>query len=260
MVAVLGGAANSLSYINPYDGKISMSSMILQLTGSREDLVLGATVVQLWGFSMRMLPVFIISSVIGIRLYRHFCTASVYVFSRYPRRFRWCMSEAFGMLAASMMFECSYLFSAIVTAVLSFEVVFDKAGFILTAYYVIIYTVWLYCAAMLMGLAATYMGSDAAYIVTIGSQLFMIAMFGLTETERGRKTVMLNPMSHLVFGWQSSEVGVVSAAVGDHVSGNSYGISFGMTYLLFAAAAVAVTYTVGKNIERRDLFYFEAEA
>ena len=32
-----------------------------------------------------------------------------------------------------------------------------------------------------------------------------------------------------------------------------------MTYLLFAAAAVAVTYTVGKNIERRDLFYFEAE-
>ena len=123
VIAVLGGAANSLSYINTYEKTITLSSMILQITGSRGDFVLDANILQLWGFFMRMLPMFIMSAVIGIRLYRHFCTASVYVFSRYPRRFRWCMSEAFAMLAASMMFEGSYLFSAIVTAVLRFEVV-----------------------------------------------------------------------------------------------------------------------------------------
>ena len=258
-IAISGGIINSMTYINPYEGSIFLSSLVLQLSGSRGDLVLETGISELLGFSMRMLPMFIVSVVIGIQLYSHFCTASVYVFSRYPDRFRWYMSEAFIMLFTSLIFEVLCLLSSVVVTEVRYEVIIDKEGFIISAYHILIFSLWLYCSALLMGIIATYTGSDTAYISIIGVQLFMIAMLSLTNTDFGLENVRYNPASRLVLGWYSSEINSISAIVGDHVTGRDYGISFKSTFIIFIVIVLAITYIVERNIERRDLYYFEAE-
>ena len=83
LLAVMAGIFLSISYVNPYEGKIFLSELVLQLSGSRGEFVLNyKNALELVEVAMRLLPCVIMEVFLGIALYWHFCTASVYVFSR----------------------------------------------------------------------------------------------------------------------------------------------------------------------------------
>ena len=88
-VGAVLGAWLSVTYICPSDGRITLTQAILQLSGSRGIFALGTSFTELLGFSLRLIPILAFQALAGIRLYRHYCVASVYVFSRIPRRTSW---------------------------------------------------------------------------------------------------------------------------------------------------------------------------
>ncbi|MDE6635998.1 MAG: hypothetical protein K2K09_05255, partial [Lachnospiraceae bacterium] len=75
LAAVLGGMYLSVMYINPDSGTITLSELILLLTGSGVKFVLGFSYLELAVFAMRLFPAFIFVMYAGIMLYRNFCTA-----------------------------------------------------------------------------------------------------------------------------------------------------------------------------------------
>ena len=83
-VGAVLGAWLSVTYICPSDGRITLTQAILQLSGSRGIFALGTSFTELLGFSLRLIPILAFQALAGIRLYRHYCVASVYVFSRIP--------------------------------------------------------------------------------------------------------------------------------------------------------------------------------
>ena len=93
LLGLLFGAAAALAFVNPYSGAISLSELTLQLSGSRGEFQLGFGVVELVELTLRWVPMFVFEMYLGAELYRFFCTASVYIFSRTPRRLSWYAKE-----------------------------------------------------------------------------------------------------------------------------------------------------------------------
>lgn len=223
LMAFLSGIFLGFVYVNPYSGEILLSELTLQLSGSRGEFALGFSVAELISFSMRLLPLYIFELYFGIELYRHFCTASIYVFSRYQKRVRWYLTEAAFMAVNVVLFQALLLMTVIGTTLLRFRLQVDMAGIILLLYHFFIYSIWLYTITLTVNLVAVLIGSSASYSVVVGIQMVLTALLGLGDTlvkilnvpEHYKEIFLkLNPVSHLVVGWHKSGIGFVDKTLG----------------------------------------------
>lgn len=254
-IAVFGGILLALSYINPYENSIPLSRLILQLSGSRADLMLGRSFPELLGLSIRMIPVFISSIVIGIELFRHFCTASVYIFSRNTKRLRWFCSEILFMLLLSILFNTFLVLSAIGVTCIRYVVLFDAPGMILCIYHILIYSMWLFITALLLAVVAIYIGSDMSYIIIVGSQVFMIGLLGIANISNNSQYISLNPAAHLVLGWHSSYIESISEVIGNVCTN----LSFGLSFSALLVSSLVITVITGYLILHYDILTINAE-
>lgn len=218
LTAAAGGVYLSVMYVNPYGGVITLSEMILQLSGSRGIFALGFSLPELASFAMCLFPAFIFELYAGIMLYRHFCTASIYIFSRYPHRVKWYLSEACRLGGAVCIFHMLLLTAAILTAVARHTLQIDSAGIVLTAYHFLIHSLWVYIMALLINLLAIFWGSGTAFAAVISAQLGCIALLSLMDllvrysgSRLSYENILIwNPAAHLVLGWHGSKAETVS--------------------------------------------------
>ncbi len=218
VIAVIGGVYLSVMYVNPYNGVIALSEMTLQLSGSRGRFALGFSFTELAAFLMRLFPQFIFELYAGIMLYRHFCTASVYVFSRYPHRVKWYIREATHLGGAVYIFQLILLAVTIFTTVSRYELQIDSAGIALTTYHFFIHSLWIYAMTLSVNLLAVYFGSSTAYSFVISVQLVCTVLLNLMDWlvryYEGKlfyeNVIKWNPIAHLVLSWHSSDMENVS--------------------------------------------------
>ena len=204
--AIFCGIFLSFSFVNPYGGQISLSELILQLSGSRGEFPLGLSLAELVSFSMRMIPSYIFEAYWGTELYRQFCTASVYVFSRHPNRLRWYFKEIFSIINLVFFFQIVLILSAIVTTIFRYDVQIDNSGAVLFVYHIMIHSAWIYCMTLCANLIAIYVGSSSAFLIVVGIQTILITLLNLIESELHSISIALNPISCLVLGWQTSSI------------------------------------------------------
>ena len=69
LIGILSGICISLGFIRPFDGVITLSELVLQLSGSRGELSMSCNLVELIGFMLRMMPNYIMILVFGNKLY-----------------------------------------------------------------------------------------------------------------------------------------------------------------------------------------------
>lgn len=214
LIAVVSGVYLSVMYINPHGGIVSLSEMILQLSGSRGSFVLGFSYSELASFVMRLFPEFIFELYAGIMLYCHFCTASIYIFSRYPHRVRWYIGEVSHLGVAVCIFNMLLLAVTILTTASRYGLQIDSAGMVLMAYHFLIHSLWIYAMTLIINLLAIYFGSSAAYTLVISVQLICIALLNFMDFLVKRydgnisydNVIKWNPIAHLVLGWHSSHM------------------------------------------------------
>jgi hypothetical protein len=211
LIAIASGIYLSVMYVNPYGGVALLSETVLQLSGSRGSFVLGFSYSELAAFGMRLFPGFIFELYAGIMLYRHFCTASIYVFSRYPHRVKWYMKEAGRLGGAVCIFHALLLATTLLTTALRYEWQIDHTGVVLLVYHFLIHSLWVYTMTILVNLLAIHFGSSTAYALVISAQLVCIVLLNvmdvLVERYDGRLSyegiILWNPLAHLVLGWHN---------------------------------------------------------
>lgn len=211
LLAATTGCLVSLKFINPYGGAAGLSEVLMQLSGSRGSFELELHAQALLGFSMRLFPVFLCCAYTGIQMYRYYCRASIYIFSRISRRTGWFLKEFLILLGSAALFEAIFLASAVLTASVRFQVAVSREGIILFLWHFIVYTLWITAMSCLVTVLAVRLGSAAAYTVTAGLQfLFIAAMSPLNriidDAVRTGRILAWNPMARLVAGWQSSRL------------------------------------------------------
>lgn len=253
--AVAGGVYLALLYVNPFDGTISLSELVLQLSGSRGSFALGFFYPELVLFAMKLFPAFVFEAYAGILLYRHFCTAATYVFSRYPHRGRWYAGEACRLGVTAGVFQALLLAAVIVITASRYKLQADAAGLMLAAYHFLIHSLWVYIMALTVNLAAVYLGSSTAYGLVIGGQMICIILLNVTDVLVRRfqavlsygKILAWNPIARLVLGWHGSEEGLLQQDLSTSL----------LVFLLLGAAITAVSAVM---IKKHDFLAADAEA
>jgi len=211
IAGILSGGILSIVFINPYDGRILVSEAILQLSGSSGAFPLTPAFKDLISFTIRMLPDYMFELYIGIELYRHFCTASVYVFSRTPNRSRWYIREVLEVAVAVFGYQIIKIFAAMSVTFLRYQIEPDHFGFFLLVFHIIVYSLWVFNVSLLINLISIKYGSNNAFIWIVGIQIFMTALLELVQIFESNLTLTkiflnVNPIAHLVVGWHTGTI------------------------------------------------------
>lgn len=267
LTSLLSGIYLSVIYINPYHETILLSEAILQLSGSRGNLPLGLSYNKLLSFAMRLFPSFIFELYVGIMLYQHFCTASVYVFSRYSHRVKWYVKEALHVWGMACIFYTLVLAATVLTAVFRYEVQIDQAGILLAVYHFCIYSLWTYSITLAINLISLYIGSSNAYMWVTSIQLIGIALLNLIEwfSQRSggiasyKSFLVWNPFAHLVLGWHSSNTATLRKVLTSESMTLPINMNLNASLILFLLLGIVVTTVGAFIIKNHDLLVSNSE-
>lgn len=251
LIAVIAGIFLSVSYVNPYEGNILLSELVLQLSGSRAEFVLNySNAMELVELAMRLMPGAIMEAFLGIALYRHFCTASVYVFSRCMDRGKWYWKEMLSVGMGVFIFQGIVMAVVIITASFRYQVEVDVPGVYLLVYHFVIYTLWSYSMVVLMNLIALRFGSSLSFTAVMTMQSILIVLLGA-----GRVMMRINPAARLVLGWQKSFVPGV-----DGIQTSAYANFYlEESLLVLAVINIVILITGAVIVKRYDLLISDSE-
>lgn len=202
--------------------------------------------------------------VYGTYIYRRFCTASVYYFSRMNNRVRWFIKESIKLYLACII----YLFIIALLCCLSgssFSGLWsDKSTLIIFCYHICVQSLWLLATTLLVNVLSILFGSSISFSIIYFIQVAFLSLFAIFEKyfrfeqgNIGRKTLILksNPISHLVLKWHSSSMREINQKI------NYLHIDFDlwesiMFYLIMSAIVIIFGSFV---VKKQELIYLNRE-
>ncbi len=251
---LLGGAVSgvllSLVCVNPIGGSISLTEAVMQFSGARGPFPLNFVMVDLLNFMIDLLPSFLFEMAAGIALYQHFCTASIYVFSRTPKRIRWYAKELSAIAGMSLLFQAVLLAAAFLVTAFRYEIQLTQKGAELLLGHFVIYSLWIFSMAVLINLLALFFGSSSAFIAVYSIQICLILSFWFChffqdDIALTSRILRANPASRLVMGW-----------MGRSEYGN---LSIPGSILLMGLIALGVSLAGGWIVKRKELLISNIE-
>ena len=258
-LGISAGLFVGLLFVNPNEGKILFSELVLQLSGSSGKFPLGCSVTELTGFAMRLVPAFVGECCFGICFYKRFCTASVYVFSRCVQKRRWYRLEIGHIICRVAVFQGSILAGAILSVVLRFPIVMDNM--VIAVFYWLSWIIWTGTMILAMNLTAVYVGSSFAFAGIITLQILFLALMGTgystTASGEGILRIMMvcNPIARLVTGWHNG----YGTALGRVIPANDFMFSPCHTIIMFSVIFAAVSFAGEWLIMNRDILVTNME-
>lgn len=261
LLGVLSGVYMAIAFVNPWQGSITLAELVLQLSGSRGEFPLGCSPSELMEYMLRMVPGYVAIMILGKNLYAHFCTASIYVFSRCENRLKWYRHAVFSLLEEVCLFEVLYTGTVIAVTLLRYRITFSAGGFMLLAYHILIYIMWRYAWILLMNLCAMKAGSSIAYAVVMGFQAICVAGLGIVHMLELKAAaartveawVYLNPIAHTIIGWHGSSV------LAEELAGSRYSMNLWISAAVLVLFCAAVLFCGGILVQRHDLLVEDIE-
>ncbi len=255
------GSLLAFSYINPYNGQISLSELVLQLSGSRGGFPLEiSSLSELLSFNSKLLPSFLFEMYIGTNLYRHFCTASVYIFSRTPNRIAWYTKECIVIAYFTFMYQLVIVVSSVIVTCCRYNVIWAVSGMGILVIHIVIYSLWSLSMTLLVNMLAILLGSGNSFMLIIIAQFIFITCIGLLNLLKSNGTIFsvalnINPIAHLIIGWQYSEIGWLDETI--HAPWNLMSLLGTIFYL--TAITVLILVGGGYYVHKCDLIISDLE-
>lgn len=245
--AVFFGLWLSWSYINPYEGSIHLNVLVCQLSGARGTFPMGINLTELLELTLRLLPSLMFQALAGISLYRHTCTASVYVFSRMPNRLKWYAKECGILALQTLLYQALALATAVGVAAVRYTITDISQGLPVLLTHLTLWSLWTFTFTLGVNLLAIYVGSSAAFAALAGIQVACIgALIALDplmdQPALAQKLLRANPVSCLVLNWHSSLF-----------PWSNFTLSVGDSLAFLLQAAVVVAVVGGVLVRRHDL-------
>ena len=246
--ALVFGVWLSVSYINPYGGATTLSSLVEQFSGARGDFPLGPNMSELLSFTLRLLPFLVFQALAGISFYRHYCTASVYIFSRMPDRLRWYARECALLALETLLYQALVLAAAIGVSAARWTVTDVAHGLPVLLCHLLIWSLWTFAFTLGVNLLAIFVGSSTAFAALAAVQMVCIsALIVLNRLEDNPALAQLvkrvNPITCLILSWQTSRFALLG--------GGGIYLEDSLALVLILAAVVAVL--GGYLVARHDL-------
>lgn len=227
-VALLGGILTSIAYVVSPTEKILLSELVLCLSGREPS----TSVLDLLSLSTQYLPLYVFCAIVGTSVYQHFCTASVYVFSRQSRRLSWYISELRHLAISVICFQLVFAGTVIFATSYRFEIEYNQSGLLLLGYHLLIQSFWSCALALIINIISIFWGSDLGLTLGIGFNMVLITLLSVPPL------IEANPISRHILGWHSSKNEILDSIL-DNVE-VSLDINTSVIYMFAFCAAMTV--------------------
>ena len=94
-------------------------------------------------FSFEYIPIFVFQILFATNIYKHFCSASIYFFSRNANRIKWYLKEVTNIYLNSIIFLTVICISEILFIYMFTTIKIDDGAVIIAIYYIAIYSIYL---------------------------------------------------------------------------------------------------------------------
>ena len=129
----------------------------------------------------RFLPLLLFQIFYGTMIYRHFCTASIYYFSRKTKRVRWFLPECGILFLYALAYSAVLLFSGIGIVAAFGKLRWDPGFLPLMVYYLLIYSLFLFFTTLAINLLSILVTGSAAFIIVEAVNLICIAVYSVLD-------------------------------------------------------------------------------
>jgi len=255
----------AFAYVNPYECEISLSELVLQLSGARGNFTFFPSFTALISLMIRLIPQFLFELYAGIELYRHFCTASIYVFSRTPQRLNWYWKEIMYLFVHSLLYQLILLITVIGTTAVRYRLYVDLAGFAAVGFHIAFNLLWVYSMTLLINLIAIKLGSSAAFMWVCSTQMFLIAMLHWIQALEdnlflAKIDLCCNPVSRLIIGWQFGRINSGTDTLDILLTSIGFVYSPGSSFLFLLLLGIVIVIIGALIVSRHDFLLSDSEA
>lgn len=250
LLGILCGILNCSYLWISNDNSISLSGMI-NLFGFNDFYINAGYLILLfrWYF-----PIILFQIIWGTYIYRHFCSASVYYFSRCNNRVKWFLKEIVYLYIYAILYLLSSLVISALVILFCGNLTLDSSAFLLALYYLILHSLWLFIITVLINVLSITIGSVAGFSIVAAIQALGVAIFIILDDlniftyeltspdeienlELQSKIIKFDPISHIVLKYHNSGNSKLNSVI------NKYGFDFSLNesvLTLFIAALIVL--------------------
>lgn len=236
--------------------ELSLFAVVNKLSFS--EFIINTSYVQM--FLIWYFPLILFQILWGTYIYKHFCTASVYYFSRLQKRCGWYLAEAGKLYLLTFLYLTVLVISTCAAASIRDRFVIGAVDLVFLLYYLVYQSLWLFTMTLLINLISIKTGSSNGFLAVAGTQFAFVAYFVALENvlnfrepivplEMRVLLIKLNPLSHLILKWHSSDIEELEQYI------NSFQIEFPMWQSLVGMQVFSlVVLTAGIRVIKKQEF------
>lgn len=206
-------------------------------------------------FTFQYMPLFVFQIFFATYIYKHFCSASVYYFSRNINRMKWFLKEAAKIYAQAVIYLFAMCVSQIIVISLFSTITIGSSAIIMTLYYIFIYSLYLLATTLAINVVSIMFSSNIGFITVQSIILLSISVFFVLgnyikdDMLTGKIILLLksNIIANLIFSIHSSRIGKINNLI--NIKGIDFDLNYSILYYLLICSVVIILgcYVVEKH-------------
>lgn len=217
IIAIICGIMGTIKYATFLD-KVSVSEIIgyFAFEGIYPALTFLSDLTQ------RFIPLIFFQIFLGTYIYRHFCTASIYYFSRNTRRLSWYTKELIAMSVLCITYIVIIQITAVLSGMVVTKVIVDKRAISECIYYTITHSLYLFMTTLLINIISIISGNLIGFVSVEIVNMFCMVTYCITENifsksgqlaTLGAMIIRLNPFRYICFGYNQQSVDYIKCMI-----------------------------------------------
>ena len=174
IVPLILGAVNFVLYVSALP-EISTTQILLDTAFQKASMMPNA----LPELLKRYLPLLLFQIFYGTMIYRHFCTASVYYFSRKTKRVQWFLPECGMLFGYAVAYSAVLLFSGIGIIAAFGKLRWDPGFVPLLIYYLVTCSLFLFFTTLAINVLSILLTGNASFLIVEGACVLNIAVYSI---------------------------------------------------------------------------------
>lgn len=197
-------------------------------------------------FTIQYIPLFVFQIFFVTYIYKHFCSASIYYFSRNINRKKWFLKEVAKLYCNVIIYLLTMSVSGIILIRLFSKITFDNSAIIIGLYYILIYSLYLLMTTLAINVISIIFSSNIGFVTVESIILLSISIFFIlgnyikNDIITGKYLLILksNMIANLIFSIHSSKAENINALI--NTKGINFDLNFSVIYYLVMCLIVIV--------------------
>ncbi len=265
-LGIIFGVIFGLSYLGENQSDIILLNDIVLKLSFDEFILCKSNAAYYDKIFLYLVPMLIFQLLSGTEIYSHFCTGSIYYFSRCTNKKIWTIKESAKVAVYALVNTTAILVSFILlNYIAGKEIVFSFGAICIAGYYILIFSLWNLFFSIIINMISLKFKSHFSFSIAAGLEiLFSLEYVALQDVlykvydhEKLAVTLIkLNPFSMLCIQWHSSKNSRINELI------DIFDISFDINMtiiILFIMVSIAELLCVG-IIQKIDLLSSNKES